>query len=293
MEQLIEMPIRPNIREKDTMDITQRLALVDSWLQLNDPTHAMRLNDYASTLEIAAPAGLPVVSAASLAGPDREAALRKAKLLKESSDPVSVFKDDLGDGCSTILNMARRASGFNPLDTKDPQAAKRFENYLDRVQKAPFFMLMYARKTVVHNKSSDWDKLISAIGDTFEGLADEDKKGVIKSLTSLAKVAASKEETKQSEDLFVQSVIHAGSEYEIFLYNSHVTLESSTEKGSTSRQSSFELVTVKLRLLKSLWPLSAEKVYRAGHAKAVDDWLDENTTEPGGVRANLCIGARL
>lgn len=277
------------------MDDQQRLALVDSWLQLNDPAHAKRLHAYENALDLAGPAAPPVVSSAALVGPDRDNALAKARQLKTAieggGDPVAVFKTDLGDACATILNMARMSAGFNPLATDDPKASQKFNAYLDKVQKAPFFMLQYSRRVKVSNTSKNWDDLINAIGDTFEGVAAEDKKAVVKSLTSLAKVAASKEETKQSEDLFVQSVLQAGAEYDIFLYNSRVVLESHKEKGSTSKQSTFELTTVKLRLLKSMWPLTAEKVYKAGHAQAVDDWLEENTTEAGGAKANLCIGA--
>lgn len=265
------------------MEHAEYLTSVDRWLAENDPARPAEL--------LTAGTSGPVVAAAILTGPAKEAALAKAKQLKTSPDPVEVFKTDYGDGISTVLNMARQAAKYNPLDTKDAECSKRFKDYLTRVQKAPFFVLQYARTARQSNESKNWDALIGAIADTFEGVAEEDKKAVVKSLASLAKVAASTEDTKNTEDLFVQSVLQAGAEYEIYLYSSHVSMESHTSKGSTSSQTLFEVTTVKLRLLRSSWPLSAEKVYKAGHVQAIDDWLDENTTKPGTLRHNLCIGA--
>jgi len=267
------------------MEETKYLTSVTQWMTENDP------NTPVTRLEAAAGPSGPVVASALLAGPGKAAALIKAKELRTSPTPEEVFKTDFVDGITTILNMARIKARYNPLDVRDKECAARYKDYLTRVQGAPFFGLQYARSVKVENKSKNWNDLIDAIGDTFGGLAAEDKQAVVKSLTSLAKVAASTEDTKNTEDLFVQSVLRAGEEYEIFLYSSHVEMESHKEKGSTSSQSLFEVTTIKLRLLKTLWPLSAEKVYRAGHVQDVDDWLADNTTRAGTLRYNLCVGA--
>lgn len=193
-------------------------------------------------------------------------------------------------GCSTILNYARSKSGFDPSKINDPRGKEKFTAYLSKVQSAPFFFLEFARSVTVSNKSKNWDQLIDAIADTFTGIAEENKTAVIKSLGSLAKVAASTEDTKQTEDMFVQSVLYAGEEIDIYLYSSHVEMEAHKEKGSTSKQSLFEVKTMKLRLLRGLWPSVADRVANLG-VKAVDDWEKDETSGQGSLKHNLCIGA--
>ncbi len=236
----------------------------------------------------------PVVSAALLAGPKRGEALARATKIKSASpsEQAKLLKDDMVSGCSTILNFARKKSGFDPAKINDPSGKEKFAAYLSKVQAAPFFFLQFARAVSVSNKSKNWDQLIDAIADTFTGIAEENKAAVVKSLGSLAKVAASTEDTKQTEDMFVQSVLYAGEEIEIYLYSSHVEMESHKEKGSTSKQSLFEVKTMKLRLLKELWPTVSDRVAGWG-VKAVDDWENEDTTRQGGLTHNLCIGANV
>jgi hypothetical protein len=236
----------------------------------------------------------PVVSAALLTGPKRAEALARAARIKSASpaEQVQLLKDDMVTGCATILNFSRTKSGFDPSKINDPKGKEKFAAYLSKVQSAPFFFLEFARSVSVSNKSKNWDQLIDAIADTFTGIAEENKAAVVKSLGSLAKVAASTEETKQTEDMFVQSVLYAGEEVDIYLYSSHVEMESHTEKGSTSKQSLFEVKTLKLRLLRGLWPTVSDRVAKLG-IKAADDWENGETTGQGGLRHNLCIGANV
>jgi hypothetical protein len=236
----------------------------------------------------------PLVSSAILVGSKAPLALANAKALKAAADDeakFNIFKNDYACACSTILDMARQKAGYNPTKPDDPKGKEKFLDYLNRVQKAPFFTLTYAERETIKSESKNYDELINAIADTFQGLVEENKKAVVSALGGLAKVAANSESTKQTKDLFVQNVISASNQYSIYLYTCHVDMESATKKGVKEKQSNFEVSTTKLDFKKSLWPTAARKVYDIT-VLTIDDWLDDNTTEAESDNFKLCLTER-
>ena len=205
------------------MDSTA-LAAVNAWLEDNDPS-APRV------VEPGAPGAgqaTPVVSGACLVGSERDKVLASAKTLKLKAgtpDGLEAFKQDPMNGATSVLDLARLAAGYNPLDLNDKDRKRKYDDYLSRVLKAPFFSLQFAQAKHMEHRSKNWDALIDAIAATFEGVAKEDKAAIARSLGSLAKAAASSEHSRQSEDLFVQNVLAAEPGiYDIFVYSSQVSM---------------------------------------------------------------------
>jgi hypothetical protein len=244
--------------------------------------------------QLGADAHTPLVSSAILVGSKAGLALANAKALKAATDDeakFNIFKNDYACACSTILDIARQKAGYNPTKPDDPKGKEKFLDYLNRVQKAPFFTLTYAERETIKSESRNYDELINAIADTFQGLVEENKKAVVSALSGLAKVAANSESTKQTKDLFVQNVISASNQYSVYLYTCHVDMESATKKGVKEKQSLFEVSTTKLDFKKSLWPTAARKVYDIT-VLAIDDWLDDNTTVAESNNFKLCLTER-
>lgn len=236
----------------------------------------------------------PVVCAAAVLGPKLAAARANYAKYKSAPAPLKeqAFKECLAEGASNVLNFAARLTGYIPGDLKDPLAKEKFEAYLKKVKTAPFFTTLLSRDVEVKNKSKDYNALIDAIADTFVGMAKEDKEGVISSLGKLAKIAASTKETKQTEDIFSQSTIYVGDEIELFLYKSHVEMQSDEEKGSTTSQSLFQISTLKIRLLQGVFTRNSEKIRKEAD-DSVDEWGVKNTAKEGDLKTNLClVGAK-
>lgn len=268
----------------------QLLHLAEQWVD-----EAMAAPKKPRPKLLGADAGKPVVSGAVLIGPERGKALKASAAIREAissedyAEGLKIFKTDAMNGATSILEIARLAADYNPLDQKDPNRAAKYADYIRRVMKAPFFSLAFSNAQRIENKSKDWDALITAVTDTFEGIAAEDKSQVAKSLGTLAKAAASSKQSRQTEDLFVQNVLQASpGRYEIFIYTSHVELSVDEKKGSTTKQSLFEVARAKLMFRAVEWPFLAERVW-AKKFKATDEWLDENTTPDGNLRTNLCL----
>ena len=264
------------------MDDQELLSQLDAWIHAPAAVHQVTA---------VADANTPIVSSAILVGSKAQLALSNAKAMKAAAtdeEEFAIFKSDYACACSTLLDMARKKSGYNPTNPDDPNSNAKFLDYLKRVQAAPLFTLTYAEKETIKSESKSYDQLIDAIADTFQGLVEENKKAVVKALAGLAKVAANTESTKQKKDLFVQNVISASDQYSVYLYTCHVEMESVTKKGIKEKQSLFEVTTTKLDFKKSLWPSAARKVYDIT-VLAIDDWLDDNTTPAESNTFQLCL----
>src|SRR4051812_47045079 len=92
----------------------------------------------------------PVIQATVLLGSERDAVLRNSYELRSSlrtPDGFERFKRNPMDGCTSVMNMARVGSGFNPAKVAEPgQAAQlNFRNraayidYINRLKSAPFY----------------------------------------------------------------------------------------------------------------------------------------------------------
>jgi hypothetical protein len=268
------------------MNEQETLSLIQQWLDGSfspEPHPADALG--------AGPANPPLVSSAILVGSRAEEGLKNAKVIKSAPTTdaqFEAFKNDYATACSTILDISRAGAKFNPTNPTDPKAKEKYLDYLNRVQKAPFFTLMEASREVIKSESKNYDQLIDSVADTFQGLVEKNKKAIVQGLANLAKVAANTESTKQTKDLFLQSVLSADEVYSVYLYTCHVDMESATKKGIKEQQSLFEVSTTRLQFKPPVWALGARKVFDKT-VKTVDDWLDDNTTEAEGDSFKLCL----
>lgn len=280
---------------------------VDSWLTINDPRHMRHLREFQAGLLNAGsvPGALVesngnVRSSAVLTGSDKDEALRASdelkKLLGDGTAPqdekVKKFAACPTDGCTTILDMARRSSGYE-ANSKDSENQKRFNSYCTRLLDAPFFHLLSRTTSELNQESEDWNGLIEKVADLFDGVASEDKSEVKKSLTNLVSTAFSHAGERQSTDIFTQSVLNVKGkdkkrECVVYIYSSHVSVVANSAKGGTTQQMEYSVSKLKLQFRVDQWPMFAEKVLNK-QFKAVDDWLTDNTTDDGPVKTNLCI----
>jgi hypothetical protein len=208
------------------------------------------------------------------------------KATTTDEEEFNIFKNDYACACATIVDIARNKAGYNPTNPNDPNGKKKFLDFLDRVQKAPFFTLTHAETERIQSESKSYDQLIDAIANTFQGLIEKNKKAIVSALADMAKVAANTESTKQTKDLFVQNVISASDQYSVYLYTCHVDMESATKK------SLFEVSCTKLDFKKSLWPGAARKVYDVT-VVAIDDFLEGYTTDAESDTFKLCLEERV
>ena len=237
-----------------------------------------------------------VISNAQLAAKGaRDSILANSRALKEriAADDyeggLQLYREQPIDGCTSIMNIARVAADFNPLQPDHHGNVERFKDYTARLASAPFFNLGLSDTQVQNRESEDWDDLIDSMVETFEGVEASDKARIRQGLTSLAQAAGSRSETKNTETLFVQNVLQTtGPRIDVMIYYSKVEMEESKRKGATSKQTTFTVSRSNLIFRTADWPHFAEKVWQR-QITAVDDWLDGNTTKQGDQPTDLCV----
>jgi len=285
-------------------------AAASSWLAMNDPVQGATLSRYYESLS---PRGLEstgkttsgVVSNATLIGSDRDRVLNASKELKNllnKPEGVNHFRSNPMDGCTSVMNMARVASGFNPALMAEPGAGeaeqlrnvRTYNDYISRLMSAPFFNFEFNDKKNLVEAKSDWNALVDSISDLFEGVMAEDKASIRKGLVALIKAATSRVRTEQRQYLFTQSVLRAGTsgsslDYNVNIYSSEVVMIADEGKGGTSTQASYQVLRTKLTFRSDEWPNWADRVW-AKQVTTVDDWLDGNSTpaDPA-YNKKLCI----
>lgn len=283
---------------------------IQIWCELNDPKKHILLRKSnpigvsTSNLfgtELANPA---VVGAAILGNTVYQQSEKKLKeILKhnnttdltdeEFKNALKEFQNNPLTGCTTVLDMARVASGYDPNgNANDTQNIAKFNDYLRRVLAAPFFHLTMNEHSEYHREESNWSTAIQEISKLFVGLQGNDKEKIVSSITNLANAVASHENTRQTTNLFTISAINApddNSIIEVYLYSSKIEMIENKSKGSDCKQTDIDIRKINLLFNKELWKPYARKVLER-HVKLVDDWLDDNTTKQGTRNVNLCIG---
>ncbi len=198
-----------------------------------------------------------------------------------SPEFVRNFAEAPATGCATLLDMARAASGWDPLKPEDPANVQRFYDYVNIVDSNAMFHLTMSGVTDYHRKSSNWSEVIKAISALFEGVSSEDQGKIQKSLEALAEAATSRTNTKQSKNLFAQNTIQTDrDEMTVYIYSSTIEFVEHDGK-STTRQQDFKIIRAQFKFLLDAWnEVTAERVAKY-HFKSLNDWLDRFSSKQG------------
>ncbi|MFK0731967.1 MAG: hypothetical protein ACFKPT_04335 [Gloeotrichia echinulata GP01] len=195
--------------------VPSELEQANYWCSMNDPANAQR--EDSTFFSFSALSGIKpptVVSGAAVTGSGVKDATGKdeafSKLLPPAGQPIDlstysellqIFKSNPATGCTTVMDMARIAAGFNPLSKpEDPteerqKQEKAFDDYVDRIMKAPFFSLNESSRDDIHRGDSDWNTVIDSVVGLYEGIEDVSKKSIKDSITAMAKAATSRKDT--------------------------------------------------------------------------------------------------
>lgn len=232
------------------------------------------------------------VSNATLIGDEKEEALNRSMQAKQNlpdngtnpanSNPfVQSFLEAPAAGATTMLDMARISSGFNPLDPVNPTNVEAYRQYIKTVLNNVMFSLELSDIKTVEIKERDFNKLISEIVSLFKGIKAEDESAIEKGLEGLATAATSTKDVRQSRDLFVQNAMQIDDgNILINIYYSTVSMIVHDGK-STTNQTNYTIARTRLKFQKEFWnEITAGEVAKY-HFKDLSDWLSGNTTKPG------------
>ncbi|MGN0612860.1 MAG: hypothetical protein ACI4JB_03090 [Porcipelethomonas sp.] len=214
----------------------------------------------------------------------------KAAVDDDPDKAIEQFKKYPILGCTTVLDMARVASGYDPNGDMDAANKAKYQNYVNRILGCPFFHLVMNEHQTFHRQESSWADAIDQISNLFSGVAAKDKDKISQSIKNLANAVSSKSNTRQGTSLFSVSALNSDEHtVEAYIYSSNISMVESKSKGSDSKQTDIDIYKTNLSFDTEMWPYYAKMVFEK-HFKLIEDWLNDNTTVPGNEKTNLCIG---
>lgn len=281
---------------------TKFMDSINSWLSANDPQNVPKSGRVGhSTAEVRSITSVSpdqstniATSAAVVLGLSDTAAIDKAMeeaIKTDREKAIEQFKKYPLLGCTTVLDMARVSSGYDPNGDMDDQNTKdKYNDYVNRIQTCPFFHLNMNERQTLNRTESSWSEAINQISSLFTGVASKDKEKISQAITNLANAVSSKSNTRQGITLYSVSAINSDEHtIEVYIYFSDISMISSSKKGSDSKQTEIKITKTNLSFDTEMWAYYAEKVYDK-HYKSIEDWLDDNSTKPGNLKTNLCVG---
>jgi hypothetical protein len=218
------------------------------------------------------------------------------ELSQEEFDQVVEFlKKNPLTGCTSVLNMARVSSGYNPDDPLGPDSNRKFNDYIGRVLKAPFFNLVTSETTNYNRQDTSWNSAVDVIVKMFDGIEEKDRSQIKSTIVNMTEAAASRMNTANKTNLFAVNSIFADDRANTilsYIYASSVEViesHASGKHGWDSKQTKLDIVRIKLEFDCGIWTMFAKKV--AAHSiTMVDDWLNQNNTKSvAGAKNKLCI----
>lgn len=273
---------------------------VSAWLSENDPAafrYAVQNQARTSAPLLAASPEHSTNIAASTAVvlgkcdyKDTDSAIKKAIDANNPNEARRIFRESPLQGCTTVLDMARISSGYDPNIDMNGANQDNYRRYLSKVLNCPLFHLKLNTRDEYNRHESSWRDAINEIADMFTGVVEEDKDKIKQSITNLTNAVTSHRNTKQGTSIFSVSALNtAGDNTEAYIYYSDISMCEDKSKGSDCKQTSLNIYKTYLAFRRDLWPIYADQIFDK-HYKAVSDWINDNSTPQGEVKSNLCIG---
>ncbi len=214
---------------------------------------------------------------------------------------VDLLTESTANAVSSILGLSQTRSGWNPLDPNSAQNAQGFQRFVEQILKVPYFNTTQAETKKVHYQESNYNSLIDKVVDLYDGVTEQDKDKIKRSIVNLAKACTSRVNQKNTNTLFVQNSLHApGNSRDIVvqLAQTFMEMELDHRTGKGAPQDKFrteiEVNILELTFKGDIWERSAAEKLANKFIESWDDWLNDTTTPPSPHQRNVvfCFSPR-
>ncbi|KHK49115.1 hypothetical protein PI87_27015 [Ralstonia sp. A12] len=200
---------------------------------------------------------------------------------------MDLLTQSTANAVSSILGLSQTRSGWNPLDPTEKENAQGFQRFVEQILKVPYFNTTQAETKTVHYQESNYNSLIDKVVDLYDGVTQQDKEKIKRSIVNLAKACTSRVNQKNTQTLFVQNTMHApGNSRNIVVQLAQtfmmMELDHRTGKGAPQDQFKTEISVrvLELTFQGDIWDRSAAEKLAAKFVQSWDDWLNDSTTPP-------------
>ena len=281
------------------------LSQIASWCNIHDPKHVRdaridspTLMSFLETADSFHGISRPVVSHCTVVGNQAQQTLDRDNKIRSAisnhgkqislEQVTNLLRSHPAAGCTTVMDMARISSGFNPLIPLESGNFQAYISYIKLLVTLPLFELEDDCTKTFSQQAADWNNVKKDIVNLYERISETDQQLINQSWIRLVNAATSHANTRQSENLLVQNILELTNEIHVYIQYSSVTFEfvdTAVSSGKSvkhyySQNYDLALHRIKLRFKIEFWPDSVELVV-SKHRELVNDWLDGNTTKPG------------
>jgi len=224
-----------------------------------------------------------------------EAATVQANMLgTDTSDPdaqgTAIYTElqNLPTAIASIMNHVQERADFHPATQTPEQLAVSFPNYVEEVDRTPFFALLENEQTRKKYESTDYNVLIDQVVNLYDGVSDQDKNAIKESIADMGKAVFGRESSEQWKNMFSQSTLDFSDLNNPSLYVYYTTLYMKHEKGKAEINiQEYSVNRTKYTILPDLIKANAKKLTKLDK-KNIDEWLN-GSASPQRPDAKLCF----
>jgi len=226
---------------------------------------------------------------------EAESATAQANMLgTDKSDPdaegTAIYTElkNLPTALASILNHVQELKNFHPANQTPEQLAVSFPNYVEGIDKTPFFALAQNEKSKNKLESRNYNVLINQIVNLYDGISSGDKGAIKKSIADMGKAVFGRESSEQWKNIFSQSTLDLSDLNNPSLFVYYTTLYMKHEKGKAEINiQEYTVNRTKYTILPDLIKANAKKLAKLDK-KNIDDWLN-GSASPQRPNAKLCF----
>ncbi len=224
-----------------------------------------------------------------------EAATAQANMLgTDTSDPdaqgtaIYTESQNLPTAIASIMNHVQNRADFHPVTQTPEQLAVSFPDYVEEVDRTPFFALLENEQTRKKYESTDYNVLIDQVVNLYDGVSDQDKNAIKESIADMGKAIFGQASSEQWKNLFSQTTLDMSdpSNPTLFVYYTMLYMYHENGKAEVNIQE-YIVNQTKYAVLPDLIKAYANQLATLDK-KSVDDWLEESDS-PERKNAKLCF----
>lgn len=234
-------------------------------------------------------AGEPIATGGALVGSDintvlaLDAQVRQNRPVFGNLADSQPFVDSLArapmTGCTSILDRARIAAGFNPLDLQSNNQPQ-LEAYVKSLQANPLFVTRLFDHVEVHRKDKDWNQVIDEIVALYPVASADQRNEIRDNLMRLINLVLQQGISSARWGLTQHTLENGSASIGVFVYISSVQFERRKDGKEKTRQLDFRIDRAVLSFQTDRWNEIVARETAAQHFKALTEWLDGMNARP-------------
>ncbi|WP_286315799.1 hypothetical protein [Romboutsia ilealis] len=209
----------------------------------------------------------------------------KNNVITASENKVYTNKE-LCDACTTLIDMARISSGYNPQLPYADENQKNFNTFLKNLGDCPLLTIEFSESTHYNLSSKDANELVDEVANICTGIEIKDVDQVKDSIKKIVKSAFSHSKQEQHESFFTQGTLSADDKITYTNNLCNLSVVSNDKKGGKITSDQTDIRRVRVCFRSDLWGRYEDIVYNK-HKQDVEHWVDLFRTPEGDKKVAL------